>query len=248
MALSRRCKSSFRKEGHIHFEETVICHIEEKVVRRYSIGNRGQQLASFEISKRTSSQTYRACPLAFKRANLRWSAVSLRRYAVCWCFNQSGPKRQPYGGDFHSVVQRLNPGNNSLREIPIKGTVALPSEQFRLTTKLTNVVGISHIFVRKILRPPITELFFCTKIPFWYAHNASAALEHRLSVDSQITVICYGSVRRPFSFTAARDSAVYRTISNIVGLQRELRYCDRFLLVTLFCFDCQPFRLGQNSG
>ena len=24
----------------------------------------------------------------------------------------------------------------------------------------------------------------------WYAHNASAALEHRLSVDSQITVIC----------------------------------------------------------
>ena len=51
-----------------------------------------------------------------------------------------------------------------------------------------------------------------------------------------------------FSFTAVREPAVYRTISNTVGLQRELRYCDRLLLVTLFCFDCQPFRLGQNSG
>ena len=47
-----------------------------------------------------------------------------------------------------------------------------------------------HIFVRKFLRPPITELFFCTKILSWYTHDSSAALEHRLSVDSQITVIC----------------------------------------------------------
>ena len=31
---------------------------------------------------------------------------------------------------------------------------------------------------------------FCTKFPFWYAHNATAALEYRLSVDSQTTVIC----------------------------------------------------------
>ena len=83
---------------------------------------------------------------------------------------------------------------------------------------------MAYIFVRKILRPPITDF------------------------DSQITVICYDSVNRPFLFTAAWDSAVYRTISNIVGLQREWRYCDQFLLVTLFCFDRQPSRLGQNSG
>ena len=118
-------------------------------------------------------------------------------------------------------------------------------------------MGISHIFVTsfgrypcrrwhtfssgKFLRPPITELFFCTKIPFWYAHDSSAALEYRLSVDSQITVICNGSVNRPFSFTAARDSAVYRTISNTVGLQREWRYCDRFLSVTLFLFWASAF-------
>ena len=31
MVLSRRCKSSFRKEGHIHFEGIVICHIEKRV-------------------------------------------------------------------------------------------------------------------------------------------------------------------------------------------------------------------------
>ena len=198
MAISRRCKSSFRMDGHIHFEERIICHIEKRVMRRYSVVNKGQYLASSETLKRSSSPTYRAYSLAFKRANLRWSIVSLRRYAVCWHFNQSGPKRQPYGGDFHSAVQRLNPGNNSLREIPIKETVALPSEQFYLTTELSNVVDTSHIFVtsfgrypcrrwqlifvRKILRPPITELFFCTKSPFWYAHDSSAALEYRLSV------------------------------------------------------------------
>ena len=39
-------------------------------------------------------------------------------------------------------MQRLNPGNNSLREIPAKkgGAVALPLEQFYLTTELSNVV------------------------------------------------------------------------------------------------------------
>ena len=32
MAASRRCKSSFRNEGHIHFEVIVICHIEKRVL------------------------------------------------------------------------------------------------------------------------------------------------------------------------------------------------------------------------
>ena len=197
MALSRRCKSSFRKDGHIHFEELIICHIEKRVWG-YSVVNRGQYLASSEILKCSSSPTYRAYPLVFKSAIIRWSIrifATLRRVLV---FQPIGPKRQPYGGDFHFAQQRLNPGNNSLREIPIKETVAPPSEQFYLTTELSNVVGISHIFVtsfgrypcrrwqlifvRKILRPPITELFFCTKIPFWYAHDSSAALEYRLSV------------------------------------------------------------------
>ncbi len=33
-------------------------------------------------------------------------SVFLRRYAVCWYFNQSDPKRKPYGGDFHLAMQR----------------------------------------------------------------------------------------------------------------------------------------------
>ena len=95
---------------------------------------------------------------------------------------------------------------------------------FRHELRQIPLPSVVCIFVRKILRPPITDF------------------------DSQITVICNGSVIRPFSFTAAWDSAVYRTISNTVGLQRELRYCDRFLKSHCFCFDCQPSRLGQNSG
>lgn len=44
-----------------------------------------------------------------------------------------------------------------------------------------------------------------------------------------------------FLFTAVRDSAVYRTISNTVGLQREWRYCDRFLLVHIVLFWLSAF-------
>ena len=102
-----------------------------------------------------------------------------------------------------------------------KGDGHAPSEQFYLTTELSNVVGTSfifvtsfgrypcrrrsHIFVRKILRPPITDF------------------------DSQTSVICNSSVHRPFSFTAAWDSAVYRTITDRFCLPCELRYCNRFL-------------------
>jgi len=32
MVLPRRCKSSFQKECHIHFEERIICHIEKRVL------------------------------------------------------------------------------------------------------------------------------------------------------------------------------------------------------------------------
>ena len=107
--------------------------------------------------------------------------------------------------DFHSAKQRLNPGNNSLREIPIKETVALPSEQFYLTTELTNVVGTSYIFVTSFGRYPCRRWYAFSSGKFsvhrlrnsfsvpkflFGTHNASAALAHRLSVDSQTTVIC----------------------------------------------------------
>lgn len=141
-------------------------------------------MASSEILKYSSSPTCRAYPLAFKRANLRWSIVSLRRYAVCWYGGQSGPKRQPYGGDFHFAKQRLNPGNNSLREIPIKETVALPSEQFYLTTELSNVVGISFIFVTSFGRYP------CRR---WYAFSSGKFSVHRLRNSFSVPKFLFGT-------------------------------------------------------
>ena len=128
-------------------------------------------MASSETLKGSSSPTCRAYPLAFKRPNLRWSIRSfgtLRRVLV---FQPIGPKRQPYGGDFHSALQRLNPGNNSLREIPIKETVALPLEQFYLTTELSNVAGISFIFVTSFGRYP------CHR---WYTFSSGKFSVHRL--------------------------------------------------------------------
>ena len=141
-------------------------------------------MASSETLKGSSSPTCRAYPPAFKRANLRWSIVSLRRYAVCWCFNQSGPKRQPYGGDFHSALQRLNPGNNSLREIPIKETVVPPSEQFYLTTELSNVVGISFIFITSFGRYPCRQ---------WYAFSSGKFSVHRLRNSSSVPKFLFGT-------------------------------------------------------
>ena len=78
--------------------------------------------------------------------------------ALCWrcaeCRWSGSGTIDLISGDFHFAVRRLNPGNNSLREIPIKETVALPSEQFYLTTELSNVVGISFIFVTSFSRYP----------------------------------------------------------------------------------------------
>ena len=141
-------------------------------------------MASSEILKGSSSPTYRAYPLAFKRAAIWWSTISLQRYAVCWCFNQSGPKRQPYGGDFHSAIRRLNPGNNSLREIPIVETVALPSEQFYLTTELSNVVGTSFIFVMSFGRYP------CRR---WYAFSSGKFSVHRLRNSFSVPKFLFGT-------------------------------------------------------
>ena len=119
-------------------------------------------------------------------------------------------------------------------------TVALPSEQFYLTTELSNVVGTSFIFVMSFGRYP------CRR---WYAFSSGKFSAHRLrilTVRSPWSVTALSTAH--FSSTAVREPAVYRTISNTVGLQRELRYCDRFLKSHCFCFDFQPSCLGQNSG
>ena len=139
-------------------------------------------------------------------------------------------------------MQRLNPGNNSLRKIPIKETVALPLEQFYLTTELSNVVGTSFIFVTSFGRYPCLggNLFssgkltahrhgtlFCTKISFWYAHNATAALEYRLSVDSQTIQRSVSALSAAwFCSQQTRFRLLYIAFDPLLGSPYERRYCD----------------------
>ena len=102
--------------------------------------------------------------------------------ALCWrcaeCRWSGSGTKDLISGDFHSAKQRLNPGNNSLREIPIKETVASPSEQFYLTTELSNVVGISWIFVTSFGRYPCpggntfsSTTFPSTSYGFWQSDH-----------------------------------------------------------------------------
>ena len=119
MAVSRRCKSSFRKKSHIHFEEIIICHIEKRVGG--AIFNWEQRLVlgfirDFERIIISDLPSVSSCIQEGRLTMVNRISATLRRVPVI---------RFRYidliSGDFHSVKQRLNPGNNSLREIPIKG-------------------------------------------------------------------------------------------------------------------------------
>ena len=153
MAVSRRCKSSFRKECHIHFEEIIICHIEKRVGG--AIFNWEQRLVigfirDFERIIISDLPSVSPCIQEVQKA--------LTLCALCWrcaeCRWSGSGTIDLISGDFHFAVRRLNPGNNSLCEIPIKEAVTLPLEQFYLTTELSNVVGISFIFVTSFGRYP----------------------------------------------------------------------------------------------
>ena len=153
MVLPRRCKSSFRKECHIHFEEIIICHIEKRVLGGdIRLGTEVSTWLHQRFWKDHHLRLAERIPLHSRGQIYGGQSVALRRCAECrW--SGSGTI-DLISGDFHFAVRRLNPGNNSLREIPLKGTVAPPSEQFYLTTELSNVVGISLIFVTSFGRYP----------------------------------------------------------------------------------------------
>ena len=78
-------------------------------------------------------------------------------------------------------------------------------------------------------------LFLCTKIPFWY--RVTAALEYRLSVDSQtiqrsvsaLSAACFYSQQTRFRL-------LYIAFDPLLGSPSEGLFCDRFLSVTLFLF------------
>ena len=109
-------------DGHIHFEERIICHIEKTV--NFAILNCEQRLVlgfirDFERIIISDLPSVSSCIQEGRLTMVNRISATLRRVPVI---------RFRYidliSGDFHPVKQRLNPGNNSLREIPLKGTVA----------------------------------------------------------------------------------------------------------------------------
>ena len=110
-------------------------------------------MASSETLKGSSSPTCRAYPLAFKRPNLRWSIRSfgtLRRVPVIR-FKYDRPDRRGFSFCHATIKSRKQ---FAARNSHKGRTVALPLEQFYLTTELSNVVGISFIFVTSFGRYP----------------------------------------------------------------------------------------------
>ena len=103
MVLPRRCKFSFRKEGHIHFEERIICHIEKRVLWIFDCEQRLVLgfIRDFEKIIISDLPCVSSCIQEGKFTMVNRISATLRRALV---FQPIGPKRQPYGGDFHSVV------------------------------------------------------------------------------------------------------------------------------------------------
>ena len=78
-------------------------------------------------------------------------------------------------------------------------------------------------FRQQLFRPPISELF--SSVPkFLLGTEVAAALEHRLSVDSQTTVICNQPCPPPlFRIQPVRGTAVSRMVSGTLCLAYESR-------------------------
>ena len=153
MALSRRCKSSFRNDSHKSFRrDNHLSYRKESCECNIQLGTEVSNWLHQRLWKDHHLRLTERIPLHSR------GQKALTLCALCWrcaeCRWSGSGTIDLISGDFHSVNQRLNPGNNSLREIPTKETVALPLEQFYLTTELSNVVGISCIFVTRFGRYP----------------------------------------------------------------------------------------------
>ena len=140
-----------------------------------------------------------------------------------------------------------------------KGDGRGPSEQFYLTTELSNVVGISFIFVTSFGRYPCRR-WKCNFVSNFSVHRfrssfssvpkfplgteVTAALEHRLSVDSQITVICYGSVNRPLFRSQQPGALLYIARSPTFSVS-----CTNCVTVTSsFRSHCFAFPISHSSS
>ena len=143
--ISKGRSYSFRRDNHLSYrKESWGCNIQLETEVSNWLHQRLWKDHHLRLTERI--------PLHSRGQIYGGQSVALGRCAECrW--SGSGTK-DLISGDFHFALQRLNPGNNSLREIPIKEPVAPPSEQFYLTTELSNVVGISFIFVTSFGRYP----------------------------------------------------------------------------------------------
>ena len=90
---------------------------------------------------------------------------------------------------------------------------------------------------------------FCTKIPFWYTHDSSAALEYRLSVDSQtiqrsvsaLSAACFCSQQTRFRLP-------YIAFDPLLGSPCEGLYCDRFFDHIVFVLTVSILALVKTPG
>ena len=152
MALSRRCKSSFRKDGHIHFEEIIICHIEKTV--NFAILNCEQRLVlgfirDFERIIISDLPSVSPCLQEGRFTMVNRISATLRRVPVIR-FRYARPDQRGFSFCKATIKSRKQfAARNSL-----KGDGREPPVQFRLTAKLTNVVGISWILVTSFGRYP----------------------------------------------------------------------------------------------
>ena len=164
MAVSRRCKSSFRKEGHIHFEERIICHIEMRVLAIFDWEQRLVLgfIRDFERIIISDLPSVSSCIQEGRFAMVNRISATLRRVPVIR-FRYDRPDQRGFSFCKATIKSRKQ---FAARNSHKGRTVALPFEQFYLTTELSNVVGISLIFVRKTHRPPTQNSFSVPKFLF----------------------------------------------------------------------------------
>ena len=175
------------------------------------------------------SATLRRVPVI----RFRYERPDQRGFSFCYATMKSRKQfaaRNSHKGDGRTAVRAILFNDGTLKR---RGHLI----HFRHESRQIPLPSVAYIFVRKILRPPITELFFCTKIPFWYAHDSSAALEYRLSVDSQTIQRSVSALSAAcFCSQQTRFRLLYIAFDPLLGSPSEGLFCDRFLSVTLFLF------------
>ena len=152
MVLPRRCKSSFRKDCHIHFEEIIICHIEKRVLAIFDWEQRLVLgfIRDFERIIISDLPSVSSCIQEGRYAMVNRISATLRRVPVIR-FRYARPDQRGFSFCKATIKSRKQFAARNSH----KGRNGhAPSEQFYLTTELSNVVGSSFIFVTSFGRYP----------------------------------------------------------------------------------------------